>query len=302
MIATCIAAIGLLQASEPPGSIRDFIRPNGPIVHRVAFDDHIAVYFGEAMDRKVDWMNEYIRDAWRYMKRTYGSFGGDGRIYVVAHKNTAFNYATINNRFDRGFGYRNVIDLGGSWDWHKPAQLNFEVITHELAHIVEGASKNTKESPAFEFWGDGPWPEIFIYDVYVKLGKREWAEDWFNRMLTSKNGHYGGPKSYFFFRDWFYPIYSKHGGVAVFDRYFSLLAKHFPKKDIEVEGGAKAKEYARRATFGEVLHFFSAAANADLREQYKKAFGWDDKIETEWQKAQQGFPDLKYQTTASSLD
>ena len=283
---------------EPPTSIQDFIRPGGPEVKRVFFDNEIAVYFGEGMDPNVNWMNGYIRDVWKYIKRTYGSYGPDPRIYVVAHTNKAFNYATINNRFDAGFGYRNVIDLGGVWNWQNPAQLNYEVITHELSHIVEGGSKNTQESPSFEFWGDGPWAEIFIYDVYMHLNKA-WAKDWFDRMQISRNSHYGGGDRYYFFRDWFYPIYSQHGGIKTFDRYFTLLSKHFPKKDVTVADGEKAKCYARRATYGEVLHFFSAAANSDLRGQYTKAFGWDVKIEEQWQKARTDFPMLKYKLDAS---
>ncbi|MBL8059845.1 MAG: hypothetical protein JNK63_03905 [Chthonomonas sp.] len=290
MLAAILSSVALAPA-DPPVTIRDFIRPNGPVVTRVAFDNEIAVYFGEGMDPKVDWMNGYIKDVWRKMKRTYGSFGPDPRIYVVAHANKEFNYATINNRFDEGFGWRNVIDLGGAWNWHSPAQLNYEVITHELAHIVEGGSKNTKESPTFEFWGDGPWAEIFIFDMYTQLGKKEWAANWFERMQTSRNSHYGDKEKYYFFRDWFFPIYDKHGGAAVFDRYFTLLSKHFPKKDI-LANGVPAKEYARRATFGEVLHFFSAAARADLRAQYTKAFGWDEKIEASYLKARSDFAGL----------
>ncbi len=296
LAASLLINLSALAPSDPPETIRDYIRRDGPTVTRVHHDNEIAVYFGEGMDPKVNWMNGYIKDVWRYMKRTYGSFGPDSRIYVVAHANKEYNYATINNRFDAGFGWRNVIDLGGSWDWKEPKALNYEVITHELAHIVEGGSKNTKESPTFEFWGDGPWPEIFIYDVYLKLGKKEWAEDWFKRMQTSRNSHYGGGDRYYFFRDWFHPIYAQHGGVQVFDRYFTLLSKHFPKKQIKVGGGAKAQEYARRATYGEVLHFMSAAAKTDLKPQYTKAFGWDSKIEADLNKAKETFPMLKYPT------
>ncbi|MBS1718901.1 MAG: hypothetical protein JST35_00470 [Armatimonadetes bacterium] len=297
--AVAIASLLFLAPADPPEVIRDFIRPGGPEVKRAYFDRELAVYYGEGMDPQVNWMNDYTREVWRYMRRTYGSFGPDPRMYVVAHTNKAFNYATINNRFDEGFGWRNVIDLGGSWDWHKPAQLNYEVITHELAHIVEGASKNTKDSPSFEFWGDGPWPEIFIFDVYTKLGRKDWSDNWYQRLQTSRNSHYGGGQRFYFFRDWFYPIYQNHGGIETFNRYFDLLAKYFPKREITVGGGAKALTYARRATFGEVLHFFSAAARFDLREQYAKAFGWGPKIQEEWNKARTDFPALKYKLSAT---
>jgi hypothetical protein len=278
----------------PPTTIVDRIREGNPTVTRVYYDDEIAVYFGAGMDRRVTWMNGYIRNVWKYMKKTYGYFGPDPRIYVVAHKNPQYDYATINTRFDSGFGYRNVIDLGGSWDWNNPEQVNYEVITHELAHIVEGGSKNTKESPSFEFWSDGPWPEIFIYDVYKALGRNAWAQDWFDRMKDNTNGHFFGDEEYYFFRDWFYPIYSKYGGAKVFDKYFALLSQCFPKMDIEVANGKTAKEYARRATFGEVLHFMSGAAGVNLKTQYTKAFGWDAKIAGEFSKAQRDFSCPQY--------
>ncbi len=278
------------QAPTPPQTIVDRIRPDNPVVNRVYYDDEIAVYFGEGMDPSVDWMNDYIKQVWQYIKQTYGSFGPDPRIYVVAHANPDYNYATINNRFDAGFGYRNVIDLGGSWDWANPEQVNYEVITHELAHIVEGGSKNTKESPSFEFWADGPWPEIFIYDAYQAIGKDAWAKDWFDRMQRNKGGHYGQGRDYYFFRDWFYPIYDQYGGADVLNKYFTLLSENFPKKDITVEYGETAKEYSRRATFGEVLHFMSAAAGTDLQDQYTKAFGWNSQREAELNEARQQFP------------
>ena len=279
----------------PPDTIVDGIRPDNPVVTLSYYDDEIAVYFGEGMNPTVDWMNGYIKEVWHYMQQTYGSFGPDPRIYVVAHKNPAYNYATINNRFDAGFGYRNVIDLGGVWDWENPEQVNYEVITHELAHIVEGASKNTKESPSFTFWGDGPWPEIFIYDVYQALGRDAWAQDWFERLQTSQNSHYGGEERYYFFRDWFYPIYEQYGGAGVFDRYFTLLSEYFPKKNITVKDGQPAQEYAKRASFGEVLHFMSGAAGTNLKDLYTEAFGWSEEREAEWMQARSQYR-LPYDT------
>ena len=61
------------------------MRNGNPEVTRVFYDDEIAVYFGAGMDPTVDWMNDHIRDTWRYMKETYGSFGPDPRMYVIAH-------------------------------------------------------------------------------------------------------------------------------------------------------------------------------------------------------------------------
>jgi hypothetical protein len=269
----------------------DNIRPGGPVVRRVFYDDTIAVYFGDGLNTSATWMVDHVKRSWVYIRRTYGSFGPDPRIYVVAHANTAYNYATVNTRFDAGFGYRNVIDLGGAWDWSRPQQVNYEVMTHELAHIVEGGGKDTKESPSFEVWRDGPWPEIAVYDIYRGIGQAAWAQDWYNRMIPNRNGSYSPllTGQYYTFRDWFYPIYSQYGGTAVLNRYFTLLSQCFPKKTITVGGGQTALEYARRANVGEFVHFWSGAAGANLKARFTTAYTWNSTIEGQFQQAQRDF-------------
>ena len=274
-------------AAAPPKTIVDEIRPGNPVVTRVYYDDEIAVYFGEGVASDIDWDNDplvdHIKKVWSYMRDEYGSFGSDPRMYAVAHNNSEYGYATINHRFDAGFGYRNVIDLG-SFNWKTPTQVNYEVITHELAHIVEGSNNNTKESPSFEFWGDSKWAEIFIYDAYKKLGLDDWAKDWFERMQTNR----GGYNEAYAFRDWFYPVYEENGGAAVYDRYLELLSQCFPTRDIQADGKT-VPLHTRRANPGEVLHFFSGAAGKNLQAQFTEAFGWSAEVEGQFGQAQSDF-------------
>ncbi|MGL4610583.1 MAG: PKD domain-containing protein [Trueperaceae bacterium] len=286
--------------SAPPEVIRNSIRSEAVDVYRGFYNDEIAVYYDEGLrGSNITWFNDHIQQVWMYMKKTYGSFGPDPRMYVVVRSDKSANYATINNRFDPGFGYRNVIDLGGAWDWANPQQVNYEVITHELAHIVEGGGKNTHESPSYEFWGDGPWPEIFIYDAYKGIGKDDWAHDWYNRIESNPNSNFIGVQAYFF-RDWFYPIYNQYGGVSVLDKYFTLLSQCFPKVDkADVPGGAKS--YARRANPGEFLHFWSGAAGVSLEEQFKKAFGWNDEWAAQFQEAKTTMPCAQYTAPTASF-
>ena len=96
-------------------------------------------------------------------------------------------------------------------------------------------------------------------------------------------------RSFAYFRDWFHPIHQQYGGAAVFNRYFTLLSQCFPKKEINV-GGRPAKQYARRATLGEVVHFWSGAAGVNLTSQFTKAFGWTAKIQSELSQAQRDMP------------
>ena len=279
------------QSDIPPETITNTIRPDDPVVTRVFYDDEIAVYFGDGMDPEVNWMNDFIKNSWIYIKETYGYFGPDNRIYVVAHKNPEYNFATINTRFDPGFGFRNVIDLGGAWDWENPQQVNFEVIAHELSHIVEGGSKDIGGgSPSFVFWADGPWPEIFVYDLYRALGEDAWADDWLERMLKNTNTHLGGTERFFFFRDWFYPLYQEFGGAEFYNTYFNILSENLYTRPRTVQNGEQAKQYARRATFGEILHFTSAAAKTDQEQRFIEVFGWTEAREEELFEAQKAYP------------
>lgn len=50
----------------------------------------------------------------------------------------------------------------------------------------------------------------------------------FGEMQTSK-GNFPRENPYYF-KDWFYPIYSNNGGAWVLNNYFNLLAKYFPER------------------------------------------------------------------------
>ena len=47
---------------------------------------------------------------------------------------------------------------------------NYDLASHEVSHIVEGASRGVHGSPAFGLWGDSKWAEFYQYDLYVGLG------------------------------------------------------------------------------------------------------------------------------------
>lgn len=273
------------QLEEPPLTIKNKIRPDQPIVNRVYYDDELALYTGgEYTYEDVGWMVDYTKQVWAYMQTTYGDFGDDPRIYVVVHDNPEYGGATISTRWDPGMDYRNAIDLGSSWDWRDSViRVNYEVITHELAHIVEGSNNNVKESPSFAFWNDGPWPEIFIYDVYVNaIQDSTLAQDWYNFNWTKTNSHQGESEQHFFFRDWFYPLWAMEESAAVFDRYFKLLSTHFRQQPIDDPNVPDSiPTSAFRATKGEVLYFTNLATGTDNKELFTRAFGWNEDREEE---------------------
>lgn len=287
----------------PPASLVDSSYGKPPTrMTRAFYNNDIRVYNAPGSTLSTEF-NQYLVDAWRYINRTYGGFTPDPRLLVLNHDTTPgeeAGAATIVTRFVfQDFKPSNGILLGSSWDWKNPTRINYDVITHELAHVVEIASKNTGDSPAGgpNLWGDGPWPEIFVYDVYRGLGKTAWAEAWKREMLTNPNGGFelapDGKDQHYPFRDWFYPIYSRYGGPKVLNGFFEELAQCFVTEPYEDEYG-KARLYTRGLNWGEFVHFWSGAAGANLKAQATEAFGWNAKAEAEFKKAQRDFACAQY--------
>ncbi|MCH5718489.1 hypothetical protein [Niabella hibiscisoli] len=96
------------------------------------------------------------------------------------------------------------------------------------------------------------------------------------------------------FRNWFFPIYNQHGKVKVLNRFFELLANHFPKR----LGSDGISTYTRRMNMGEFIHFWSGAAGVDLSFRAQMTFGAKDRAGSDWQpqfeKAKTDFPGVTY--------
>ncbi|MBC8140767.1 MAG: hypothetical protein H7Y38_04935 [Armatimonadetes bacterium] len=258
------------------------------LLARVAVNKEVALYFdADVPAENAKWMMPFLTDLWKYTKKTYGSFGKEGRVYAVFHQGR-YGGGHPSTYFESGHDNRNVIDCGlGSWDETRPGII--DIPAHEVGHIVEGASQNVRESPAFTVWGDSKWIEFYQYDAYLALGLDADAKRVYDKfMKTSDNFPHPGT---YWFRDWFYPLWRDHGHAKVMANYFRLLAKHFPTKPGE---NPQNKEYLRRMNRGEYIHFMSGAASTDLRPLATKAFGWDAGCDAEYQQAQRDFPKIEY--------
>jgi hypothetical protein len=97
------------------------------------------------------------------------------------------------------------------------------------------------------------------------------------------------------FMDWFYPIYNQYGEAEVLNNFYDLLADYFPQNDA-------GTAFSRRMNWGEFIHFWSGAANKDLKPLAKDAFGWSQGWEYELQRAREQFPDVSYPIESSSTD
>ncbi|WP_224366439.1 hypothetical protein [Hyalangium versicolor] len=270
-------SITTAQADTPPATWQEHWFEHNQVMTKVFQDNDVAVYFDPDVNRSVTWPNTYLSQVWRYTKKTYGNFGAQPQLYALFHTNK-YSGGHPSGYFDGSHDYRNVIDVGPG-PWTNGTGNDLDLTTHEVAHIVEGDSKGSHGSPAFGIWGDSKWAEIFNYDVYVGLGRTSDATRWYNLMI---NGTDSFPRANtHWFRDWFYPIYSRYGGSAVLNRYFVLLAQYFPKN---------GNDYARGLNWGEFVHFWSGAAGINLKSLATTAFGWPTDWEAQFTQAQKDFP------------
>lgn len=282
--------ISIEKSGQPPATWVEHWFEHKQTVSLVYFDHDDAVYYDKDVDRLVTWPFKTLSHAWAYVKKTYGSFGDSTRLYVILHQGK-YGGGHPASYFDKSHDYRNVIDCGLG-NWKDSTGQNLGMPIHEMGHIVCGANHGIKGAPSDEIWGDSKFMEIFIYDVYLHIGKEKDAADVYKQMeAQDPYGDYPGMKypGTRWFINWFYPIYSKYGKAEVLSRYFGVIAANYPKH---------GNEYVedRQMNLGEFVHFWSAAAGVDLRSQAAIAFGkyWDDKAKADFEHAQKEFSKVKY--------
>ncbi|OQP57872.1 hypothetical protein [Niastella populi] len=287
--------------AEIPVSSLDTITPTGGVpplfwqerwldhrqyLTRVAYNEHVAVYYDNNMERTITWPLDFMTDVWKYTKSVYGDFGNENRLYCVFHRRN-YSGGRTGNIFDEADDYRSLADVATDGSFEKPEGWNIDAIVHEVAHVVEGSAYGVHESPAYTVWGDSKWAEIYQYDVYMGIGKTAEAERMKSLyMEQADNFPVEGTK---WFKNWFWPIYNNYGKSKVLANYFKLLSIHFPKKNIP-----SGVEYTRRMNLGEFIHFYSGAAGVNLKAQATTAFGWSSTTDAQFNKARQDFPGITY--------
>lgn len=257
----------------------------------IGSNQNVAVFYDKNMPADVQWPITVMGDCWAYVKSNYGDFGTDPKLYVIFHQVNGKDYAGGHPSpyFDASHNFKNVIDCGLG-DWTKPTGQQIGMPIHEMGHIVTSASHGTKGSPSDVLWGDSKFMEIFNYDVLLNIGMKEEAKNVFIQM---QNQYDDFPRTGTqWFKNWFFPIYSKYGKGKVLNRYFELLGENFPKN-----GGGRFK---RDLNFGEFVHFWSGAAGVDLKDSAELAFGWPAEYAQQLEQARKDFPKLPYKTTYSS--
>jgi hypothetical protein len=271
----------------PPRIWKEHWLEHNQVLKLVHADDDVVIYFDDDVPRgeATAWTARFMGRAWRYTKATYGHFGGpDDRLYAIFHQGR-YSGGHPSTYFDASHDHRNVTDCGpGPWGVWSPA-----IPSHEIGHIVEGASHGVHESPAFGLWKDSKWIELYQYDLYVGLGLEDQARRAFDQ-FTAQTDDFPRPGTHWF-RDFFYPAWRDHGRSRLMPAFFRLLAQHYPKGP---EDNGKAIKYTRDMNWGEFIHFMSGAAHKDLRPLARKAFGWPPERERHFQRAREEFPEIVY--------
>ena len=263
----------------PPATWQEHWFEHVQNVQLVRYNDLVAIYFDADVNRAAaDWMMPYLTNMWTYVSNTYGNVN-QTRLFSIHHEGRYFG-GHPSYWYDASHDFRNVSDVGGS-NWITP---QYEVVTHETAHIVESVAHGRRGSPAFPLWGDSKWAEYYIYDIYVALGMNSEAQAVFNRWSNQSDNF---PRAgTFWFRDWFYPNWRDYGRGAFMARFFQLMGQYFPTN---TNG-----HFSRNMNMGEFVHFSSGAAGVNLKARATTAFGWPAQYETEFNAARAQFPQITY--------
>ncbi|BAV05119.1 PKD domain-containing protein [Filimonas lacunae] len=292
--------LGIAGGEESPVAWQEHWGEHAQLVKRMYVSNNVAVYYDDDVNRVVTWPFDFFDNVWSYTKRVYGDFGKniskDDRLYVILHTDKYYGGHPA-GYVDDSHDYRNVIDLGASGGknaWVDKAGWNIGASVHEIGHIVEGCSYGVKESPAFDIWGDSKWAEIFVYDVFKGVGLTTEAASTYDECMNISDTYPTAGSQWF--RDWFYPIYSKYGESKALAKFFQLLSQYFPKSKFDA-----VYLYDRRMNMGEFIHFYSGAAGTNLQPLAAKAFGWNSDWTTQLNNARSAYASITYSGSGDAL-
>ena len=278
------------KPGAPPKTWKEHWFEHDKTVNLVYYDDNVAFYYDNGMDKSVTWPFKAMSNVWGYVKKTYGAYGDSSRLYVIFHQNS-YGGGHPASYFDASHDYRNTLDAGLG-DWTNPTGEQIGLPIHEIGHIVCGASNGVQGAPSDAIWGDSKFMEIFNYDVLMNIGREDEAAKVYQQMLDKDpyedypGRRYPGVR---WFINWFYPIYTQYGKGELLNKYFKVVAANYPKQ-------GKMFSRDRDMNLGEFVHFWSGAAGVSLKDQAKFAFGeyWTPAVDAEFSQAQVDFPNVKY--------
>jgi hypothetical protein len=248
----------------------------------VASDDAVALYYDKDVDpTQAAAIFPYVSKIAHYTAATYGALG-PGRLFFIIHKDRYLGCHEADH-YNPSHDYRNTVDCGIT-TYDDPAVLD-AILPHEMAVLLEHVADDRQGAPADPLWQQGKWAELYRYDLYLGIGRKDEADSWYAQWTADTwTDSFPAPNTHWF-RDWSFPLWRDHGGAAVMSRFFALLARDFPSRN---------GKYTRDLNWGEFVHFMSGAAGADLQPLATQAFGWSVTWEAQLQAARAAFPRITY--------
>ena len=265
-------------AGSPPRGLTETWSGHNEKVTRQFFDGVSTVFYDPEVDRSIEWPISFSSSFWGQIKKIYGTFPGDSRLYFIGHGEESDPF--ISNAFNEGSDDKSILDASVLNAELSKEKMDLLVIL--MSQLVETSVKSVNSSPASAVWQD-KWSEIFTYDLYTTLELEEDAAR-VKAAYTESSVDYPSADSYWF-RDWFLPLYETYEGSAVLNNFFNVLSENY-----RIDGDS----YAGEMTIGEFVHFFSGASGNDLQPMFENAFGWNDEWANQLLQAQAEFPNLDY--------
>ncbi|MDR1682744.1 MAG: fibronectin type III domain-containing protein, partial [Candidatus Symbiothrix sp.] len=240
---------------------------------------------------------DFYAQNWDYVFKTYGDALSDRRLHVFLFPlDDGGGLASIYDyRSDVG-GYRNMVYIKANKAWFQSRSESgyiYDVMAHELCHIVEGVGGGYGGSMFYPVWGDSKWAEILQYDLFKNLESPR-AATWHYEFTHGSGGcDYPDPEqTSYWYRDFLYPTYEAYGQTSLLQRFWKLLGQYYRHKDGDFQGSPVNP--GGRGNLGELIHFWSAAAETNVKQHAVNAFGWNDQFEMWLQRAKVDYPELQY--------
>jgi hypothetical protein len=243
---------------------------------------------------------EMYAQNWEYVQATYGDVLSDPRLHVMLFPlDDGGGLASIHDYRSSTSRYSNMVYIKAYKDWFKGNSKTgfiYDVMSHELCHIIEGIGSGYKESMFYPIWGDSKWAEIFQYDIFKGMNIPR-ADSWHEEHIRANNPDGGADypdtaRVSYWYRDFLYPTYDKYGKTELLKKFWKLQAEHYRKKNGDLQGSSENP--GGRGNLGELIHFWSGAAGTDVKPYAIKAFGWNDRFEMWWQRARADYPGVTY--------
>ncbi|MAB91459.1 MAG: hypothetical protein CMP12_18575 [Zunongwangia sp.] len=247
---------------------------NSEYLHRQSLNNNVAVYYGESVDRDIEWPFEFTESVWNFALDQYGDFG-DNYLYAI--------YRTDNTEISNYLTYldspveSSVLDI--TLSGLEQNQATMAEIISEIGKIVEHSSNGVNDSPGEEVLKQ-EFNKIFVYDAFMQLGyETEAAAIKESYLQTSVGGIY-------WFRDWWLPLYEENGGGDFLSSFLRLVSQNYARK---------GDGYQIPLNAGGLIHFLSGTAGEDLYPLASDVLNIDNNDIFDLALSQAYYPNLAYQ-------